>query len=120
MMYVSNNARAYETEVQTTQTAEFNAQFEIYANKESITAQEVVTLYSYIQEWNEDNISTVITLSRDTTNSLELKRLISGHITVEDFLEENHDKEFTCELRYDDNAIAARVNEVIIREKYIL
>ncbi len=120
MMYVSNNAKAYEAEVQTTQTREFNAQFEIYANKETITAQEVITLYSYIQEWNRDNVSTVITLSRYSTNSMDLKRLISGSLTVEEFLDRNHDKLFTCQLGYDDNAIAARVNEVIIKEKYIL
>lgn len=120
MLYVSNNAREYQTEMQTTQIAEFNSQFEIYANKETITAQEVITLYSYIQEWNIDNISTPITLSRNTTNSLDLKRLISGTITIEEFLDQNYDKSFECELRYDDNGIAARVNEVIIREKYIL
>ena len=83
MLYVSNNANEYQERVDTIQTAEFNSQFEIYANKETITAQEVITLYSYIQEWNIDNISTPITLSRYTTNSLDLKRLISGTITIE-------------------------------------
>ena len=120
MLYVSNNANEYQEGVDTIQTAEFNSQFEIYANKETITAQEVITLYSYIQEWNIDNISTPITLSRYTTNSLDLKRLISGTITIEEFLDQNYDKSFKCELKYEDNGIAARVNEVIIKEKYIL
>ncbi len=117
MLYVSQNARAYQLEVYTVQITEFNAQFEIYANRESITAQDVITIYNYIQEWNENNPTETITISRTTTNSLSLKNLIAGTITVEDFLDDNYSKEFTCQLKYNEDSTAARVNEVIIREK---
>jgi len=54
MNYMGENARVYENEAYVRKIEEFNARFEKYTNRE-ITAQDVVTLYNYIKEWNKDN-----------------------------------------------------------------
>lgn len=116
MMYVSNSTKEYQDKQYITQITEFNAIFEKYANKEKITAHEVITLYNYVNEWNTDNEDSSTTINF-SSNNLDLKMTISGTLTIEDFLDRNFDKEFKCELKYSDTDIAARVIGIIIKEK---
>ncbi len=66
LYYAGSVGNAYQAEISETQILEFNAQFEKYQNT-NMTAQEVVTIYNYIEEyWNPNNISDQIELTRTT------------------------------------------------------
>lgn len=99
MSYMSTTARAYEEEMARTQVLEFNSRFESYAydsegNDEKLKAQDIVTLYNYVQEWNyggelnEGHPSDLVEINFTTGWDLKLTftNIENKNDTIENFL----------------------------------
>lgn len=70
MSYVANSSEEINENLKRKEMAEFNAQFEVYANKEpgyleiknAISVQEFATLCNLVRQWNSENLSDIIEL----------------------------------------------------------
>lgn len=111
MSNMSITAKAYEEEMARTQVLEFNSRFESYAydsegNDEKLKAQQVVTLYNYVQEWNtggevnEGHPSDIIDMKFGTAWDLKntFNNIQNKTETIEEFLLKYPESEyyFTC------------------------
>ena len=84
MVHMTQNAEVYQKNLENTKIVEFNTQFEKYANKGNITAQEVITIYNYVIEWNENN-SNYIEINTDQP-SKDFQKVLNKTMTIEEFI----------------------------------
>lgn len=119
MISMSETGRTFQKQIDQSVITEFNTNFEKYVAK-NLTAQEVVTIYNYVQEWNKDNAVAFITLD---TNIQALKDLQNNRVnaTIEDFLNDNWNKDdnkyFTLIINgYGEDG---RINKITIKNKNI-
>lgn len=119
MISMSETGRTFQKQIDQSVITEFNTNFEKYVGK-NLTAQEVVTIYNYVQEWNKDNAVAFITLD---TNIQALKDLQNNRVnaTIEDFLNDNWNKDdnkyFTLIINgYGEDG---RINKITIKNKNI-
>lgn len=118
MISMSQTARTFQEEMNKKSIASFNNKFEQYLGR-SLTAQQVVTIYNYIQKINNEfDGENYIELD---TNIQILKDLLDGKksVTMEDFLEETWDKEkkrFKLTIDESDYNKEGKITKVTIKE----
>lgn len=124
MIYMSNNAQEFQEQAYVTQITEFNAKFEKYVGNEKIlTAHDVVTLFGYVNEWNENNLSEPM-IFEASSGSISVRNLIStkdiGKFMDSCYIGQSDgtvkEIHFKCTLGYNENNTAARVNKVTITQ----
>lgn len=84
MVALGKTQESYHKRLKDDEINTFNEQFQKYENT-LLTAQDVVTIYNYIQEWNLNNPNITI----DTTSSIELNKVKNGSKKIEDFLNDS-------------------------------
>lgn len=123
LTYMSNNAKEFYDQEYVDQIAEFNAKFQKYANRKDINAQEVVTIYGYVKDWNENNLSEQITLTaspgsnnvKSLISSGDIEKFMNGSLIIKDG-NKIEEKRYKCTLGYKEDGTLARVSEVVIKE----
>ena len=103
MLYFSGKAKEYYAEVEKVEVTKFNSEFEKYANKSEITAQDVVSISNYLRYWNSNNPLMPIA----STGTVQ-------EINIQSFLKDNK-KNYICKLEY--SSEDGRVTNVKIIEK---
>lgn len=103
MLYFSGKAKEYYAEVEKVEVTKFNSEFEKYANKSEITAQDVVSISNYLRYWNSNNPLMPIA----STGTVQ-------EINIQSFLKDNQ-KNYICKLEY--SSEDGRVTNVKIIEK---
>ncbi len=107
MFTVAQTGKTYQQKIDQENILEFNSQFEKYAGK-PLSAQEIVTIYNYVIEWNKANEATgielTIILANDALNTLDdiyendMKKIKGETVTdqnpptIDDFLNKAWDK----------------------------
>jgi len=111
IMNVSITAEAYDEKMARTQVLEFNSRFESYAfdsqgNEEKLKAQDVATIYNFVQEWNyggelnEGHPSDLVNIEFGSAWNLRLKftNIKNKTDTIENFLVDYPESEYEFTL----------------------
>lgn len=109
MMHMSENARVYHEQLELTQITEFNSQFQKYAGKE-LRAQDVVTIYNYVNEWNKNSGETIDIETNDKTktniNEIIFNDVLNSSDNIEGFISYSYylkdgkyfEKKYNCKI----------------------
>ena len=125
--HLSDNEKIYREEIDKAQIAQFNSRFEKYSNKEEITAQDIVTLVGYVEQWNNQssenekvNVRATAALHTELYKYINKIGIYRGDTKIRDseFLaySGNHNTKYICELEYETDA-GGRVKTVTFRYK---
>lgn len=120
-------AKNVYTEQEKTVMLRFNSNFEKYADRSDLTAQDVVSAINYVQENNSKvessllitveirNIESKYSINQNSTDAQELEFIKRYSLKEESVSDINYQK-FSCTLEYDDlnyNEDIKRVSKVI-------
>ena len=108
LMHMFRNEQVYNEEQAKIKIAQFNLEFERFRKRSEITAQDIITIVGYVQEWND--VATIDEKIEIKTNAGTLTRLRSYinkvNINKDDakkrdseFLTDNSEK-YIIELEY--------------------
>lgn len=114
MMAVSKSGREHQKQMDLKIVTEFNSKFAKYEEKK-LTAQEVATVFNYITEWNNNNVSTQIKIN--IVGIPALNDVKAGRMGIEEFLDNSweQDKERNFRLIINEHDNDGMVSEITFK-----
>lgn len=90
---ISNSSRvgeSYEQTQELNEVTKFNSKFTVFVERDDITAQEVLTLYNFVENYNQNNDPDV-DFSPKITNKVNFLKSLDGEIQLYECKEDDID-----------------------------